>query len=122
MQRVRADSRADAVSLNTRTEEAHTMHRLRKEWLQGMSFKQLASKYQMDPRTAKRYVIMNLSISELGRRNKSCLDPSRARIEKWLYEDKISIAQIHRRLNEQGVKCAYTTVNDYISKIRKSTF
>lgn len=119
MQQFFSDSECKAAGRMKWEEEHPAVEQLRAEWMQGMSFTQIACKYQVDPRTAKRYVVMNLSISELGRRNKSRLDMYRGAIEDWLREEGITVAQIHRRLNAQGVKCAYTTVHDYVDKIRR---
>lgn len=99
-------------------DDACEIRQLRLEWLQGMSYTDIARKYQVDPRTAKRYVMLNLPISELGKRNKSKLDVWRREIELKLNEN-MSVAQICRELNAQGVCCAYTTINDYINKMRK---
>lgn len=119
MQQIASDSECKAAGKLKRKEEHQAVEQLRAEWMQGMSFTKIACKYQVDPRTAKRYVVMNLSISELGRRSKSMLDAHRSVIDGWLREKDITVAQIHRRLNAQGVSCAYTTVHDYINKIRK---
>ena len=46
------------------------------------------------------------------------LDPYREQIMKWL-EDNLSGVKIHEKIQEEGIKVGYSTVKDYIYKIKK---
>ncbi|MCK4309332.1 MAG: IS21 family transposase [Candidatus Atribacteria bacterium] len=46
------------------------------------------------------------------------LDPYQEQIMKWLEED-LSGVRVHEKLREEGVKVGYSTVKDYICKIKK---
>lgn len=97
-----------------------TVHEIRSEWMRGMSFTQIARKHLIDPRTAKRYATKNISLSELGHRSRSMLDPYRDFIGQWM-DEGASIAVIRRRLyGRWGVKCGYMTVSDYLDKLRRA--
>jgi len=93
---------------------------IRGEWLAGATFAQIARKFGIDPRTAKRYAVNNLPLRELGRRDRSKLDPHRKRIEGWVWEESITVAEIQRRLVRSGCPCGYMTVRDYLTKLRKT--
>lgn len=90
---------------------------IRQDFLNGMSYTAIASKYSIDPRTAKRYVINNLPLDELDKRPfYSVLDPFKDQIDRWLLNGPIFARTIHDRLIECGCKCGYTIVNDYVRK------
>ncbi len=56
---------------------------IRQDFLNGMSYTAIASKYSIDPRTAKRYVINNLPLEELDKRPfSSVLDPFKDQIDR----------------------------------------
>lgn len=97
------------------------IHQIRREWMQGMCFSQIARKHQIDPRTARRYALQNLPLRDLSRRDRSKLDPYRHMISLWMQEEGMTIAQIQRRLNQNGVCCGYMTVSDYLNKLRTKT-
>ncbi len=102
-------------------EQPQTVHQIRAEWIRGMNYAQIARKHRIDPRTAKRYAVGNLSLEELGHRSRSMLDPYRQVIGLWMSEHDISIAKIQRRLCYRcGVKCGYMTVSNYVDKLRKA--
>ncbi len=46
------------------------------------------------------------------------LDPYKEQIIKWMEEDLTGV-RIHEELQEMGVKVGYSTVKDYLAKIKK---
>ena len=92
---------------------------IRQDYLSGMSFVSIGEKYRIDQRTAKRYAILNLPLEYLDNRPfPSVLDPYKESIDHWLLKGRIFATTIHDRLIEEGCKCGYTIVNDYVrSKI-----
>ena len=94
---------------------------LRREYLQGATYKAIAEKYQIDQRTAKRYVQLNLPLEEYEHRPyHSVLAPYSGLIRKWLFDDQLSSAQVHRKLLEKGCQCSYSLVNRAVQKILRS--
>jgi len=94
-----------------------TVHKIRQDYLSGMSFAAIGEKYAIDPRTAKRYAINNLPLEHLENRPfSSVLDPYKSLIDSWLINGRIFSTLIHDRLIEQGCTCSYTIVNDYVRK------
>lgn len=93
------------------------VHPIRRDYLNGMSFASIGEKYMIDPRTAKRYALSNLPLEHLENRPfSSVLDPYKADIDRWLLNGRIFATIIHDRLIDQGCKCGYTIVNDYVRK------
>ena len=108
---------------DTRTDQgsSDTCHQLRMEYLKGATYKALAEKYQIDQRTARRYVQLNLPFEEYEHRPyKSVLTAHKHFIRKWVLEEGASSACIHRRLLEAGCQCSYSLVNRFVQQIRKS--
>ena len=94
---------------------------IRQDYLDGMTYKAIAIKYQIDVRTAKRYVQLNLPLSELEQRPfTSILDPYKPKIDVWLTKEKIYASTIYDWLIAEGCDCGYTIVNKYVQeKIRE---
>ena len=93
------------------------IHPIRQDYLSGMSFIAIGEKYMIDQRTAKRYATNNLPLEHLDNRPfSSVLDPYKESIDRWLLKERIFATTIHDRLIEQGCKCGYTIVNDYVRK------
>ena len=64
-----------------------TPSQIRLDYLGGMTYRAIAEKYRIDPRTARRYVQNNLPLSEYEHRTyPSALDPYKPLIRKWLEE------------------------------------
>lgn len=92
---------------------------IRYDRLKGMRYTQIAEKYRIDPRTAKRYAEKNLSLDELEHRVfSSVLDPYKSVIQRWLVAAPLSAREVWLRLVSMGCRCGYTIVNDYVKKIR----
>lgn len=88
---------------------------IRNDRLKGMSYTELAKKYNIDPRTAKRY-------AESGERPEytltgpkpSKLDPYKRQIDQWLEEAPFSAVRILEKLQEQGFNGKYSIVKEYV--------
>jgi len=90
-------------------------HEIKKDHLNGMSYAAIGRKYSIDQRTARRYVLLNLPLSDYEKRPfESKLDPYKETIDEWLSRGSAYAATIHRRLAEEGCECGYTIVNDYV--------
>lgn len=97
------------------------IHPIRKDYLNGMTYKAISVKYQIDVRTAKRYVQLNLPLSDLEQRPfSSVLDPYKPQIDQWLSKEKTYASTIYDWLLSEGCNCGYTIVNKYVQeKIRE---
>jgi len=90
---------------------------IRQDYLSGMSYAAIGEKYEIDPRTAKRYAQNNIPLESLEQRPfASVLDPYKEMIDHWLLNGRIFATIIHDRLIEHGCNCGYTIVNDYVRK------
>ncbi|MDF2989389.1 MAG: Integrase catalytic region [Eubacterium sp.] len=96
-------------------------HPIRQDYLNGMTYKAVSLKYQIDVRTAKRYVQLNLPLSNLEQRPfNSVLDPYKQQIDLWLSAEKIYASTVFDWLVSEGCTCGYTIVNKYVQeKIRE---
>ncbi len=94
---------------------------IRQDYLKGMTYKAISLKYQIDVRTAKRYVQLNLPLSDLEKRPfSSVLDPYKKQIDLWLSVEKTYASTVYDWLVSQGCNCGYTIVNKYVQeKIRE---
>lgn len=85
------------------------------DYQNGMTYKAIAQKYQIDQRTAKRYVENNLPLSDLYHRPfSSILDPYKEQIDKWLLQGRIFSSVIYDWLSEEGFAGSYNIVNRYV--------
>ena len=65
------------------------MQTIRQDYLNGLTYKAISMKYKIDVRTAKRYVQLNLPLSDLEQRPfSSVLDPYKSKIDNWLAKEK----------------------------------
>ena len=91
---------------------------IRQDYLNGMSFKDIARKYYIDQRTAKRYAINNLPLSELDHRTyPSILDPYEPIIRGMLEKQPIFARTIYKVLREHGYSGSYSLVNRRVQQI-----
>ena len=101
--------------------ECAVVHPIRRDRLMGMKYTQIAKKYRIDPRTAKRYAEKNLPIDCLEHRPfPSVLDPYKGMINAWLHSGPVKTTTVLAYLRKMGCRCGYTIVNDYIKKERGS--
>jgi len=106
----------EGIVLRSR-QDSPVIQPIRRDRLSGMSYVDIARKYLIDPRTAKRYAENNLPLSELKKRSfPSVLDPYHDFIQMWMRKERLSAATIHRKLRKMGLTCSYETVNDYVRK------
>ena len=91
---------------------------LRQDYLNGMTYKAIAEKYKIDQRTARRYVLQNLPLSEYEHRSySSALDPYKPLICEWLKNGPVFTTSIFDWLIEQGYCGAYSTVNRFVQSV-----
>mgnify|MGYP002539812838 CR=1 FL=1 len=105
----------------TSRQELNVVYPIRRDRLLGMTYSQIAEKYQIDPRTAKRYAEKNLPTDYLEHRPfPSVLDPFKSEIDQWLKETGLTATEVWNRLKKRGCQCGYTIVNDYVRKSRQN--
>lgn len=89
---------------------------IRNDRKKGLSYTEIAKKYHMDPRTAKKYAESDYKPTyQLSAPKPSKLDPYKHQIDLWLEEAPYSAVRIHEKLMEQGCDCKYTIVREYVS-------
>jgi len=90
---------------------------LRREHMMGMTFKAIAEKHYMDQRTAKRYVEMNLPLSELEHRSyTSKLDPYKPVIDKEIQKDGWKYKSLYDSLKENGYTGSYHLLYRFVRR------
>ena len=91
---------------------------IRSDYLNGMTYKAIAEKYQIDQRTAKRYVEQNLPLSQLDHRPyASILDPYEPMIRSMLADGPVFAKTVYLKLREAGYPGGYTIVNRRVRQI-----
>lgn len=89
---------------------------IRNDRKKGLSYTEIARKYNMDPRTAKKYSESDIKpVYQLTGPKPSKLDSYKHQIDLWLEEAPFSAVRIHEKLLEQGCDCKYTIVREYVS-------
>ena len=90
---------------------------LRREHMMGMTFKAIAEKHYMDQRTAKRYVEMNLPLSELEHRSyTSKLDPYKPVIDEEIQKDGWKYKSLYDSLKENGYTGSYHLLYRFVRR------
>lgn len=90
---------------------------LRLEHMNGMTYKAIAEKYYIDQRTAKRYVLNNLPISELEHRGfASILDPYKPIIDEWIQSGQRKYKTLYEDLKSLGYTGSYHLMYRYARK------
>ena len=93
---------------------------IRSDYKKGMSFTELGRKYNIDPRTAKKYALSEEKPAYmLSKPKRSKLDPYKRKIDMWLEEAPYSAVLIHEKLLSEGCDCKYTIVREYVSSKKK---
>lgn len=115
------------LSAKERTERVEKMEGakwmdIRSDRQKGMSYTEIARKYHIDPRTAKKYAqsdtrpVYNLTDSKPSK-----LDPYKEQIMIWLEEAPYSAQRIWEKLEEHGFDGGYSVAKQYVrGKKRKS--
>lgn len=93
---------------------------IRSDYKKGMSFTELGRKYNLDPRTAKKYALAEEKPAYvLSKPKRSKLDPFKKQIDMWMDEAPYSAVLIHEKLLAAGCECKYTIVREYVSSRKK---
>jgi transposase len=93
---------------------------IRNDRKKGMSYTQIAQKYHIDPRTAKRYAESETRPTySLTSPKPSILDAYRQQIDLWLDEAPYSAVRIHEKLKGQGFEGGYSIVKEYVRSKKK---
>ena len=88
---------------------------IRSDRLKGMNYTELGRKYNLDPRTAKKYAKSEgKPVYSLSGPKRSKLDPYKHQIDLWLEEAPYSAAVILDKLVDIGFDGKYTIVKDYV--------
>ena len=91
---------------------------IRRDYLDGMTYKDIAKKYYIDQRTAKRYVENNLPLSELEHRTyHSMLDPYEPFMRSILADGPVFAKTVYLTLREKGYQGGYSLVNRRVQQI-----
>jgi transposase len=85
-----------------------------------MSFAEIARKYHLDPRTAKKYALSETRpVYKLSQPKSSKLDPYKQQINVWREEAPFSAVRILEKLQEQGFGGKYSIVKEYVRGQKK---
>lgn len=88
---------------------------IRSDKLKGMNYTELGRKYNIDPRTAKRYAESEIKPEyTLTEPKPSKLDPYKKQIDQWLEEAPYSAVRILEKLQELGFDGKYSIVKEYV--------
>lgn len=88
---------------------------IRSDKIKGMSYTELGKKYNIDPRTAKRYAESEIKPEyTLTEPKPSKLDPYKKQIDQWLEEAPYSAVRILEKLQELGFDGKYSIVKEYV--------
>ncbi len=93
---------------------------IRNDFKKGLSYTEIGRKYNIDPRTAKKYAHSeHKPIYELKAPKPSKLDPYKEKIDIWLEEAPFSAVRIMEQLEEIGCDCKYTIIREYVASKKK---
>ena len=94
---------------------------IRADYKKGLSYTELGKKYQIDPRTAKKYALSKIKpVYELKHPKISKLDPFKSQIDLWLEEAPYSAVRIMEKLQEVGCDSKYTVIREYVASKKKN--
>ena len=88
---------------------------IRSDRQKGLSYTEIARKYNIDPRTAKKYAqsetrpVYSLSVAKPSK-----LDPYKEQIAIWLEEAPYSAERILEKIREQGFDGGHSIVREYV--------
>ena len=88
---------------------------IRSDWQKGLNYTEIARKYNIDPRTAKKYAHSETRpVYGLNAPKPSKLDAYKDQIGIWLEEAPYSSVRILEKLKEQGFEGGETIVRGYV--------
>ena len=94
---------------------------IRNDRKKGLSYTEIARKYHIDPRTAKKYSESDTKpVYQLTAPKPSKLDSYKHQIDLWLEEAPFSAVRIHEKLIEQRCDCKYTIIREYVSSKKRT--
>lgn len=93
---------------------------IRNDHAKGLSYTEIGRKYNLDPRTAKKYALSeNRPVYHLTEPKPSKLDAYKQQIDLWLEEAPYSASRILEKLQEQGFEGKYSIVKEYVRGKKK---
>ena len=88
---------------------------IRSDRQKGLSYTEIARKYHIDPRTAKKYAQSETRpVYSLSTAKPSKLDPYKEQITVWLEEAPYSAVRILEKIREQGFEDGHSIVREYV--------
>jgi transposase len=88
---------------------------IRSDRQKGLSYTEIARKYNIDPRTAKKYAESETRpVYSLSSTKPSKLDPYKEQIAVWLEEAPYSAERILEKIQEQGFEGGHSIVREYV--------
>jgi len=94
---------------------------IRSDHIKGLSYSQIAKKYNIDRRTAKKYALSDAKPAyELSHPKPSKLDAYKSQIDTWLEEAPYSAVRIYEKLKEQEFNGSYTLIKDHVKSMKMS--
>lgn len=88
---------------------------IRSDRQRGLSYTEIARKYNIDPRTAKKYAQSETRpVYSLSAAKPSKLDPYKEQIAIWLEEAPYSAERILEKIREQGFDGGHSIVREYV--------
>lgn len=88
---------------------------IRNDYTKGLNYTEIARKYNIDPRTAKKYAQSDTKpVYSLTESKPSKLDPYKQQINIWLEEAPYSATRIWEKVTELGFTGGYTVVKQYV--------
>ncbi|AVQ95251.1 IS21 family transposase [Ethanoligenens harbinense] len=88
---------------------------IRSDRQKGLSYTEIARKYNIDPRTAKKYAESEARpVYSLSATKPSKLDPYKEQITVWLEEAPYSAERILEKIQEQGFEGGHSIVREYV--------
>lgn len=93
---------------------------IRNDHAKGLSYTEIGRKYNLDPRTAKKYALSETRPAyHLTEPKPSKLDAYKQQIDLWLEEAPYSASRILEKLQEQGFEGKYSIVKEYVRGKKK---
>lgn len=88
---------------------------IRSDRQKGLSYTEIARKYNLDPRTAKKYAESKTRpVYSLSTSKPSKLDAYKEQIALWLEEAPYSAERILEKIQEQGFAGGHSIVREYV--------